>query len=126
MFSCGCPLVLASRSVQYKVLPFMFDVKLARVDSVAIVVSPLVSLMIDQTRSLRSRGVKAAIMSSMGGVEKDLLATADDLQKSSFLFCAPEAILCVAGGEKLLRSPNCQSQWPLMRFTVCQSGTLIA
>ena len=81
MFSCGCPLVLASRSVQYEVLPFMFDVKLARVDSVVIVVSPLVSLMIDQTRSLRSRGVKAAIMSSMGGVEKDLLATADDLQE---------------------------------------------
>ena len=65
----------------------MFDVKLARMDIVVIVVSPLVSLMTDQTRSLRSRGVKAAIMSSMGGVEKDLLATADDLQKSSFLFC---------------------------------------
>ena len=63
-------------------------------DSVVIVVSPLVSLMTDQTRSLRSRGVKAAIMSSMGGVEKDLLQTADDLQKSSFLFCAPEVIVC--------------------------------
>ena len=30
--------------------------KLARLDSVVIVVSPLVSLMTDQTRSLRSRG----------------------------------------------------------------------
>ena len=38
--------------------------------------------------------MKAVIMSSMGGVEKDLFATADDLQKSSFLFCAPEAIVC--------------------------------
>ena len=38
--------------------------------------------------------MKAVIMSSMGDVEKDLLTTADDLEKSSFLFCAPEAIVC--------------------------------
>ena len=55
------------KSICYEILPFVFDVKLARMDSVVIVVSPLVSLMTDQTRSLRSRGVKAAIMSSMGG-----------------------------------------------------------
>ena len=79
----------------------MFDVKLARVDSVVIVVSPHVSLMTDQTRSLRSRGVKAAIMSSMGGVEKDLLATADVLERGSFLFCAPEAIVCGRWRESL-------------------------
>lgn len=89
------------KSICYEVLPFVFDVKLARVDSVVIVVSPLVSLMTDQTRSLRSRGVKAAIMSSMGGVEKDLLATADDLERSSFLFCAPEAIVCGRWRESL-------------------------
>lgn len=116
------------KSICYEVLPFVFDVKLARVDSVVIVVSPLVSLMTDQTRSLRSRGVKAAIMSSMGGVEKDLLATADDLERSSFCFVLPRR-LCVAGGENLLRSPNYQTellQWPLMRLTVCRSGTLKA
>ena len=38
--------------------------------------------------------MKAVIMSSMGDVEKDLLTTADDLKKSGFLFCAPEAIVC--------------------------------
>ena len=32
----------------------MFDMKLGRVDSLVVVVSPLVSLMIDQVRSLRS------------------------------------------------------------------------
>ena len=36
--------------------------------------------------------MKAAIISSMGGLEKDLLATTEDLEKSSFLFCAP--IVC--------------------------------
>ena len=61
--------------------------------SLVIVVSPLVSLMIDQARSLRSRGVKVAVMSSGSGVEKDLIATDDDLTNSSLLFCAPEAIL---------------------------------
>ena len=76
--------------------------KLVRLDSVVIVVLPLVSLMTDQTRSLRSRGVKAAIMSSMGGVEKDLLATmTEDLEKSSFLFCAPEAYVCGSWREAL-------------------------
>ena len=38
----------------------MFDMKLGRVGSLVVVVSPLVSLMIDQVRSLRSREVKAA------------------------------------------------------------------
>ena len=52
--------------VCYQALPFMFDRKLGRsVDrSVVLVVSPLVSLMIDQVTSLRSVGVGAAIMSA--------------------------------------------------------------
>ena len=36
------------KSLCYEVLPFVFDDKLGRKDSVAIVVSPLMSLMIDQ------------------------------------------------------------------------------
>ena len=112
------------KSLCYEVLPFVFDVKLARLDSVVIVVSPLVSLMTDQTRSLRSRGVKTAIMSSMGGVEKDLLATPEDLEKSSFLFCAPEAIVCGRWREALekpelagrvvavvINEAHCVSKW---------------
>ena len=40
------------------------DKKLGRSDSAIIVVSPLVSLMIDQVTNLKSKGVDAAIMSS--------------------------------------------------------------
>ena len=37
------------KTVCFEVLPFMFDMKLGRVDSLVVVVSPLVSLMIDQS-----------------------------------------------------------------------------
>ena len=40
------------KSLWYEMLPFVFDVKRDRVDSV-VVVSPLVSLVIDRVRSLR-------------------------------------------------------------------------
>ena len=45
------------KSICYKILPFMFNKKLGRDNSLVIVVSPLVSLMVDQVRSLRSRSV---------------------------------------------------------------------
>ena len=47
--------------VSHCVIPFVFDVKLARDDSVVIVVSSLMALMTDQVSNVR---VKAAIMSS--------------------------------------------------------------
>ena len=53
-----------SKSLCYKVLPFMFNVKLGRDNSVVIVVSPLISLTVDQVQSLWRRSVRAAIMSS--------------------------------------------------------------
>lgn len=52
------------KSLCYKILPFVFNKKLGKEDSVVIVVSPLVSLMSDQVYSLRQRHVKAAIISS--------------------------------------------------------------
>ena len=39
-------------SLCYEVLPFIFDDKLGKNNSVVVVVSPLVSLMIDQVQSL--------------------------------------------------------------------------
>ena len=69
------------KSVCYEVLPFLFDYKLgnsaASESSIVIVVSPLVSLMVDQVTSLRSHGVSAAIMSGHKAavVDKALLAT---------------------------------------------------
>ena len=50
--------------------------------------------MVDQARSLRARGVQAAILSSASGVDKDLIAKEEDLGNSSVLFCAPESIAC--------------------------------
>ena len=50
------------KSICYEVLPFMFDKKLGTDNSLVIVVSPLVSLTVDQVRSLRSRSVKASVM----------------------------------------------------------------
>ena len=47
--------------VSHCVIPFVFDVKLARDDSIVIVVSSLMALMTDQVPNVR---VKAAIMSS--------------------------------------------------------------
>ena len=51
------------KSICYQALPYMFDHKLGRsnVDckSAVLVVSPLVSLMVDQVTSLRSAGVGA-------------------------------------------------------------------
>ena len=48
--------------------------------------------MIDQVQSLRRRSVICAIMSSGSGVDKEYMATKEDLQKSCLLFCAPEAV----------------------------------
>ena len=90
------------KSVCYEVLPFVMDYKLSRVNSVGqysgscsvvVVISPLISLMVDQVLNLRQRGVDAAIITSGGGVKQQLLATDDDLGRCSVLFCAPEALV---------------------------------
>ena len=53
------------------------DSKLGLVDtgksSVVMVISPLIALMVDQVKSLRSRGVKCSILtsSSCGDIDKD-------------------------------------------------------
>jgi superfamily II DNA helicase RecQ len=86
--------------VCYQALPFMFDHKLGRSTnrSVVLVVSPLVSLMVDQVNSLRSIGVGAAIMSigQAGGQQaRELLVDERDVEegKLSLLFGAPEVIV---------------------------------
>ncbi len=78
------------KSLCYEVLPFVFDYKLGRQDSLVIVVSPLISLMADQVMGLRRRSVDAAIMSSSGN--KDLMAIEEEIMNYRLLFCAPEAI----------------------------------
>jgi len=49
--------------------------------------------MVDQIQSMKHRSVKAAILSQCESkVDKELLATDDDIHQSSLLYCAPEAI----------------------------------
>ena len=92
---------------------FLYDMKLDRhlsehERSVVLVVSPLVSLMVDQVSSLRSRGVAAAILSSQRSIDRRLLATEGDLSQFSLLFAAPEALVCVEKWRnRFLQPPLC-------------------
>ena len=104
------------KSVCYECLPFLYDMKLDRhlsesERSVVLVISPLVSLMVDQVCSLRSRGVSAAVLSSQGSIDKDLLATDQDLStpgQFSLLFAAPEALVGIdKWRDKFLQTPLC-------------------
>ncbi len=80
---------------------FLIDYKLGNTDaplvvrSVVLVVSPLLSLMIDQVRSLSSRGVPAGMFSSNRGIDQDLVATARDVSggKYRLRYTAPEAVI---------------------------------
>ena len=70
------------KSLCYRILPFVFVHKLGRLgtgkSSAVLVVSPLVSLMIDRVQKLRARGAKAFIISSGSrfvAVALELLAT---------------------------------------------------
>ncbi len=93
------------------------DYKLSRTSapfanrSVVLVVSPLVSLMIDQVRGLNSRGVSAAILSSNKGIDKDIVATARDVYSGKYrlLYTAPEAVVEDHSWRMLLLEPPLSS-----------------
>ena len=94
------------KSICYQCLPFLFDFKLGKVDlpplyqSVVVVISPLLSLMIDQVTSLRDRGVQAAILCGNVGVDGKLLASEKDIEKAEYklYFSVPEAWLFQTDG----------------------------
>ena len=105
------------KSICFECLPFVFDFKHNRTGSSSVrttvsVVSPLVSLMIDQVESLRKRGVSAAILSGNEAVES-LLAQEIDLSvpgKYSLLFTSPEAIVGFERWrEKFIQPPLCDT-----------------
>ena len=87
------------KSLCFHTLPFVFDYKLALTDvSAVLVITPLIALMVDQVRSLRSKGVKASVVTSgttttHGSVPVDLLATESSLLSDCLLFCTPESVL---------------------------------
>ena len=90
------------KSLRYQLLLFLFDFQLGRTRaiaterSVALVISPLVSLMVDQVCSLQAYGACAAILNSGNTwVSKALLATERDIAQGElrFLFTAAGAIV---------------------------------
>ena len=101
------------KSLCFQVLPFLFDYKLGRMDSplpqhsVVVVVSPLVSLMVDQVTSLCLRGMSAAILSGFQGVDHQLQANEKDMVAGLYrlLYCAPEALFLSDKWRRMLACP---------------------
>ncbi len=108
---------MESLSASYQLLPFLIDYKLGRTNaplvdrSVVLVVSPLVCLMIDQVRSLKSRGVSAAIHSSNRGIDKGLVTTPTEVSSGKYrlLYTAPEAVIEDHSWRMLLLEPPLSS-----------------
>ena len=105
------------KCICYQMLPFVFDSKLDWVDSesgkcvagsIVLVISPLISLMIDQVIGLVEQGVKAAIITTRGGVKEELRATENDMGNYSLLCCTPEALTASRWREALERPPLSQ------------------
>ena len=92
---CFCQIICC------QAIPFLYDYKLKRTTlpslrrSVCIIISPLISLMVDLVAQLRSLGVVCAILSGSSGVAKPLLASVEDVKLDGFslLFAAPEAVV---------------------------------
>lgn len=93
------------KSVIYECLPFVFE-RLSERKSLVLVVSPLVSLMIDQVMSLKKRGVCAAIMSDHKRVDQSVLLCEKDIDKYHLIFTAPEAVIKVERWRQLLSEPS--------------------
>ena len=74
-YFCGYRLVLESRSAMRCCHSFLTSLKVSLAALHVLVLSPFVSLMVDQVRSLRKRGVSAAILSGNKGIEECLVAT---------------------------------------------------
>ena len=100
------------KSICYEILPFIMDYKLGRCESgqrsysMVLVISPLVSLMVDQVTSLQQRGVTAAILSTQSSVADELTVRVSNINQYSILFCAPEAIVGVEKWRKILSNTS--------------------
>ena len=103
------------KSLCYQLIPFMVDFKLRKCGKedcgyVVIVVSPLISLMIEQVQRLRERGVSSAILGADVGstrVPRELLAKEHNIVSGAYkiLYSAPEAIIGVQFWREILLRP---------------------
>ena len=77
------------------------DYKLGRIgtsmSSVVVVVSPLISLIVDQVENLRNRGVSSSVITSGSDLFKPYLATEASLCTDSLLFVHQKLLLCRSG-----------------------------
>ena len=96
------------KSLCFHMLPFVMDYKHKLVSStkssLVIVVSPLIALMVDQVRSLRSKDVMASILTTPSkdcAVAAELLATESSLTTDTLLFRTPESLLWSRWRQKL-------------------------
>ena len=86
------------KSVCYQLLPFLFDHNLkhtsspALEQSVDLIISPLMSLMVDQVSSFQDHHVVVGILIGNKGVDNRFLASAKE-GCYQLLYSAPEAIL---------------------------------
>ncbi len=88
----------SGKSICYECLPFLYDYKLHLTATpsqrtTVLVISPLVSLMINQVVNLKRRGVSAAILSGNQGIKQSLQAGSLESGEHSLVFTAPEAII---------------------------------
>ena len=81
------------KSVIYQAAPFCVD-KMKSVDSMAIVISPLVSLMEDQHKSMQNKGIKAIYLAN--GVEFG------DLSSTKVVLASPEMMMGERGRNLLM------------------------
>ena len=95
----------SGKSLCYSVLPKVFDTLKKKAKSIAIVVSPLISLMKDQIHSLESKGIKATF------VNRDLSTDTDSSVEAALhegqyqiVFFSPEALLCQDTWREMLQS----------------------
>ena len=97
------------KSICFEALPYVYDYKLGNKDrdlrSLVLVISPLISLMVNQVVTLKSYGVSAAVVSHGKGVQKDVIASSEDGAKYNLLFCSPEALVSSKWRE-LLQQPG--------------------
>lgn len=94
------------KSIIYESLPFVFD-RLRNVsNSLVLVVSPLISLMVDQVKSLAKRGVCCAIMSDCSVVDQSFLFSEKEVDKYKVIFTSPEAVIGIERWRNLLSTPT--------------------
>ena len=128
------------KSLCYELLPFVMDFWRGKhcstqetprkSFSTVIVISPLVSLMIDQVTSHQRRGVSAAILTGHSAVSDELVIRSGSIDDYSFVFSCPEAVVGVDScRELLLKKPlsqrvvaviideaHCVSKWYSIQF----------